>query len=80
MFRPAVEEHPDDETWPGLLIVRMEGRLFFADAQRVRDKIWQLVEQAKPRVVVLDCRALLDIEYTALKMLIEGEETCAPGA
>jgi SulP family sulfate permease len=25
-------------------------------------------------VVVLDCRAVLDIEYTALKMLIEGEQ------
>jgi MFS superfamily sulfate permease-like transporter len=29
---------------------------------------------AKPTVVVLDGRALIDIEYTALKMLIEGEE------
>ena len=32
-----------------------------------------LVDRAKPAVVVLDCRAVLDIEYTALKMLAEAE-------
>jgi len=74
VYRPLSQEHPDDQTWPGLLLVRVEGRLFFANAQQVSEVIQQLVEQAKPRVVVLDCRAVLDIEYTALKMLIEGEE------
>jgi high affinity sulfate transporter 1 len=75
VFRPLSEEHPDDETWPGLLIVRAEGRLFFANAQRVGDKIWPLIERTKPSVVVLDCSAVIDIEYTALKMLTEAEET-----
>ena len=28
VFRPLSKEHPDDETWPGLLILRPEGRLF----------------------------------------------------
>ena len=31
VFRPRTSEHPDDETWPGLLILRPEGRLFFAE-------------------------------------------------
>jgi anti-anti-sigma factor len=74
VYRPLSQEHPDDQTWPGLLLVRVEGRLFFANAQHVGEIIQQLVEQAKPRVIVLDCRAVLDIEYTALKMLIEGEQ------
>ncbi|HSD42735.1 MAG TPA: SulP family inorganic anion transporter [Burkholderiales bacterium] len=74
VFRALSKEHPDDETWPGLLILRTEGRLFFANAQRVADKIRPLVEQAKPSVVLLDCSAVFDIEYTAVKMLIEGEE------
>ena len=74
VFRALSEEHPDDETWPGLLIVRTEGRMFFANAQRVGDKMWPLVEQTKPSVVVLDCSAVFDIEYTALKMLAEAEE------
>ena len=33
-----------------------------------------IVDRAKPSVVLLDCRAVLDIEYTALKMLTEAEE------
>jgi sulfate permease, SulP family len=73
VFRPLSSEHPDDETWAGLLILRVEGRLFFANAQRVADKVRPLIEQARPSVVVLDCSAVIDIEYTALKMLIEAE-------
>ena len=74
VFRPRTSEHPDDESWPGLLILRIEGRAFFLNAQRIGDKISNLIAAAKPTVVVLDGRALIDIEYTALKMLIEGEE------
>jgi len=73
-FRAHSKEHPDDETWPGLLILRTEGRLFFANAQRVADQMRPLIDQAKPSVVLLDCSAVFDIEYTAVKMLIEGEE------
>lgn len=74
VFRALSKEHPDDETWPGLLILRTEGRLFFANAQRVADLMRPLIEQAKPSVVLLDCSAIPDIEYSALKMMIEGEE------
>jgi high affinity sulfate transporter 1 len=74
VFRPRSSEHPDDESWPGLLILRVEGRAFFLNAQRIGDKLSQLIETAKPTVVVLDGRALVDIEYTALKMLIDAEE------
>jgi MFS superfamily sulfate permease-like transporter len=74
VFRPPSAEHADDETWPGLLIVRVEGRVFFANAQRIGDRIWPLVEQTKPVVIVIDCSAIFDIEYTALKMLTESEE------
>jgi sulfate permease, SulP family len=74
VFRPLSSAHPDDETWVGLLILRIEGRLFFANARRVADKVRPLVDQATPSVVVLDCSAVIDIEYTALKMLTEAEE------
>jgi SulP family sulfate permease len=74
VFRPRSAEHPDDESWPGLLIVRIEGRAFFLNAQRIGDRLWPLLEQSKPSVLLLDGRALIDIEYTALKMLIEAEE------
>jgi sulfate permease, SulP family len=74
VFRARSKEHLDDENWPGLLILRTEGRAFFANAQRIGEKMWPMVEQAKPSVVVIDCSALIDIEYTALKMLTEAEE------
>jgi sulfate permease, SulP family len=32
-----------------------------------------MVEKAKPEVVLLDFRAVTDLEYTALKMLCEAE-------
>lgn len=74
VFRPPSPEHPDDETWAGLLLVRAEGRLFFANAQRVGDKLWTLIRQTKPSVIAIDCSAVFDIEYTALKMLGEADE------
>ncbi len=73
VFRPLSEEHPDDEIFDGLLILRPVGRLFFANGQRVGEKFRLLVEQAQPRVVVLDLSAVFDVEYTVLKMLAEGE-------
>jgi sulfate permease, SulP family len=74
VFRARSAEHPDDQSWPGLLILRVEGRLFFANAQRIADHMRPLIEQARPSVVLLDCSAVTDIEYSALKMLTEGEE------
>jgi high affinity sulfate transporter 1 len=73
VLRPLSPEHPDDETFPGLLILRPEGRLFFANAQQVHDQMQQLIEQHQPRVVALDMSRVFDIEYSALQMLIEGE-------
>ena len=77
VFRPVSGEHPGDERWPGLLIVRVEGRVFFANAQRVGDQIWPLVAQEQPRVLLLDFRAVTDLEYTALKMLGEAQKKLA---
>ncbi len=74
VFRPQSEEHPADETFPGLLVVQPEGRIFFANAQNYSEKLLPLLDELKPRVVVLDLSRVFDYEYTALKMLIEGEE------
>ena len=73
-FRPRSDEHPDDETWPGLLVARAEGRMFFANAPGVGEKLMALIREQKPSVVVLDCRAIFDIEYTALRMLAQAEQ------
>jgi MFS superfamily sulfate permease-like transporter len=74
IFRPRSPDHNSDETFPGLLILRTEGRVYFANAQRIGDKMWPMVREATPQVVLIDCSAIPDIEYTALEMLRAGEE------
>ena len=54
VLRPLSPEHPDDETFDGLLIVRPEGRLFFVNARYVAEQIGALVAQHKPRVLAVD--------------------------
>ena len=73
-FRHISSEHPDDETFPGVLLVRIVGRLFFLNVKRASEDLIALVEEEQPRVVVIDCRPMIDLEYTALKALIEAEE------
>ncbi len=74
VFRPRSKEHPEDETYPGLLLLRLEGRVFFANAQAIGQKIRALINEEQPTVVALDLSGVPDLEYTALKMLTEGEQ------
>jgi len=77
VLRPLSPEHPDDETFEGLLIVRPEGRLFFVNAQIVAQQIDELVAQYKPRVLAVDMSRVPDLEYSALQMLMEGHKRAA---
>ena len=74
VFRPRSDEHPDDENFEGMLMLRPEGRIFFANAEQLAHKARLRVEEAHPRIIVLDMRAVFDLEYTALKMLIDAEK------
>jgi sulfate permease, SulP family len=74
VFRARSDEHPEDETFPGLLLLRLEGRIFFFNAAHIAQKIRPLIEEAQPKVVVVDMSGVHDIEYTALKMLTEAEK------
>jgi anti-anti-sigma factor len=74
VFRPRSDEHPDDETFPGLLILRIVGRVFFANAGHIAHKVKPLVDGADPKVVVLELSGVIDLEYTALKMLADAEK------
>jgi high affinity sulfate transporter 1 len=71
IFRPASREHAEDETFPGLLLLRLDGRFFFANAEHIGQKLKVLVEGVKPTVIALDLSGVPDLEYTALKMLTE---------
>jgi SulP family sulfate permease len=74
VFRPRSSEHPEDESIPGLLILRTEGRMTFASAPHARLRLAALVDASKARVIILECSAIPDFEYTALRALIEAEE------
>jgi high affinity sulfate transporter 1 len=74
VFRPRATEHPDDEFFSGLLLLRPEGRLFFLNAERIGEKIRPLIAAAQPKVVAFDLSRVFDLEYSALKMLIEAEQ------
>jgi len=71
VFRPQSPEHPEDESFPGLLLLRPEGPIFFANAAQIAHKIEPLVREAQPKVVAVDCSGVLDVEYTALKMFAQ---------
>lgn len=72
-FRPLAG-HPGDEVFPGMLLLRTEGRLHFANAHRIGEKSWALIRQARPKIVVFEMSAVPDVEYTALRMLARFEE------
>jgi len=74
VFRPRSKEHPEDETFEGLLILRLAGRVFFANAEVIAQKIRALIVESRPRIVAIDLGGVPDLEYTALKMLTEGEK------
>jgi len=71
VFRPHSAEHPDDESFPGLLLLRPEGPIFFANAAQLAHKIEPLVREAQPKIVAVDASGVLDMEYTALKMFAQ---------
>lgn len=73
IFRRAGDDERD-ETFPGLLMLRTEGRMNFANAANAGEKMQVLVARTQPRVIVLECSAIPDIEYTALTMLVEAEQ------
>jgi SulP family sulfate permease len=51
-----MSENPEDETFPGYAVLRLDGGLFFATADALEERIRELVEHADPplRAVVLD--------------------------
>src|SRR5262245_51063043 len=74
VFAPVTPASSDIETFPGLLMLRTEGRVHFANAHRIGDRMWTLVHESNPRILALEMSAVPDLEYTALKALTAAEE------
>jgi MFS superfamily sulfate permease-like transporter len=68
---------------PGIVVVRVDGPLFFADANRFRDRIRELVEaeQTPVHAVVIDAEAISQTDTDGADILIElASELSSQGA
>ena len=79
VFRDLAE-HPGDETFPGVAVVRLDGGLFFATAEALEDRIRALSDDGTPlRLLVLDMEGVNFIDsqgaskITELRLLAESE-------
>jgi high affinity sulfate transporter 1 len=55
-----LEEHPDDRTYPGIAVLRLDGGLFFATAEALENRVRELVEEPGRDVHAI----VLDLEGT----------------
>ncbi len=78
----SIERHPESKTYPGLIIFRLDGELFFANAAYFRDRVRQHRGTADPpaEAILVDAEAIHDLDITAAEMLKElASELAADG-
>ena len=68
-----VSEHPDARVVPGIVVYRLDDRLFFANARYVKQRMQDAVRGAQTPVhfLVLDAEAVTHIDATGLDALAE---------
>ncbi len=68
-----IANHPEARTTPGLLILRFDAQLFFANAPVFKQAVLDSVDAANTpvQVVLVDAEGITDIDSTALAMLDE---------
>jgi len=66
-----VLRHPEAEQFPGILILRIERMLFFANADGIRQIIRGLVAKftPPPKVLILNCELIPVLDVTAIDVL-----------
>ncbi|MGH2937724.1 MAG: SulP family inorganic anion transporter [Solirubrobacterales bacterium] len=71
-----VAENPDDETPPGVAVLRPDGGLFFATAEALEERIRELQDAADPplRAIVLDLEGVNFVDSQGAAKLTEIEE------
>ncbi|MFI5123020.1 MAG: SulP family inorganic anion transporter [Vicinamibacteria bacterium] len=79
VFR-ELDENPGDETFPGLVVLRLDSGLFFATSQALEDRVRALAEEGSVSAVVLDLEGVNFIDsqgaeqLTAILELLEGDD------
>jgi SulP family sulfate permease len=73
----SIARHPDYQTIPGTLIVRIDGGIFYANADAVKDRIDELIAAASPPVtrLVLDLDNVGSLDIAALDMISALQES-----
>jgi high affinity sulfate transporter 1 len=68
-----VATHPQNRTVPGIVVLRVESGLFFANTDHVRFVVHEAVTGNDVHALVLDCETVPFIDVTAARMLVELE-------
>jgi len=68
-----LSRHPGNVPVPGVLIVRPDTQLYYANAQTFRNLVRDMIAQSAPppRVVIIDASAQGEVDFTTTQMLIE---------
>ena len=69
-----IDRHPENEVVPGIVVLRVESGLFFANADYVRDAVKAHSAAEGVRAVVLDAQTVPFVDLTASRMLDELRE------
>jgi high affinity sulfate transporter 1 len=65
-------DHPDDETFPGIAVLRLDGGLFFATAEALEDRVRAFADAgAPPRALVLDLEGVNFVDSQGSAKLTE---------
>ena len=64
-----IQEHPENETIPGLLIFQLSMTLYFANARLMRDRLRALVKESHPHTVLIDMVNNFNLDITSAEML-----------
>jgi sulfate permease, SulP family len=65
-----IQRHPENELAPGIALLRVEGGLFFANADTVRAAVLAHAAEPGTRAVVLDAETAPYIDVSAARMLV----------
>jgi sulfate permease, SulP family len=66
-----IERHPDAKVPKQISVLRVDGGLYFGNADNIRARILQLAESERVRAVVIDAETIPFIDITAAQMLEE---------
>ena len=66
-----IQRHPENELEPGIALLRVEGGLFFANADTVRAAVRAHAAEPGTRAVVLDAETAPFIDVSAARMLVQ---------